>query len=91
MPEFRGRYSTAIGAERALRRYGGGTLDATLDDKFTPVTASLARRGDIIMSGGLLGICLGLHLVAVGQEGEREGLIRIARSAWDQPLAWRVG
>lgn len=91
MPEFRGRYSTVIGAERALRRYGAGTLDATLDGKFQTIAASLARRGDIVMSGGLLGICMGPHLVAVGQEGEREGLIRIDRRGWDDPRAWRVG
>lgn len=91
MPEFRGRYTTAIGAERALRRYGAGTLDATLDNKFTPVVASLAKRGDIVMSGGLLGISMGPHLVAVGRDEAREGLIRIERRAWDDPLAWRVG
>lgn len=91
MPEFRGRYKTATGAVRALRRHGAGTLDATLDTKFTPIPASLARRGDIVMSGGLLGVCMGHHLVAVGQEGKREGLVRIERHVWDAPLAWRIG
>ncbi len=88
--EFRGRYSTARGSVRALRKFGAGDLAATLDGKFERVPASLAQRGDIVMSSGLLGICLGPFLAAVGAEGDREGLIRIDRAAWVAPLAWRV-
>ncbi len=90
MPEFRGHYSTAIGSARALRRFGKVTLAATLDAKFESVSAPLAQRGDIVMTGGLLGICLGAFLVAVGREGDHEGLIRIERSSWVEPRAWRV-
>lgn len=90
MPEFRGRYSTAIGSARALRRYGAGTLDATLDTKFRRIGAALAHRGDIVMSGGLLGFNWGSFLIAVGSEGDREGLVRIDRSRWVDPIAWRV-
>lgn len=90
MPEFRGRYTTPRGSVRALRRLGRGTLAATLDAKFETVEASLAQRGDIVMSDGLLGICFGAFLIAVGREGDREGLIRIERAAWSAPRAWRV-
>ncbi len=90
MPEFRGRYSTPRGSARALRRFGAGTLAATLDSKFEATDAGLAQRGDIIMSGGLLGICFGPFLIAVGSEGDREGLIRIDRPAWVEARAWRV-
>lgn len=90
MPEFRGRYSTAIGSARALRRHGAGELDATLDRKFAQVAPAMAHRGDVIMSGGLLGICLGPFLVAVGRQGDHEGLIRIDRARWAEPRAWRV-
>lgn len=90
MPEFRGRYTTARGSVRALRRIGDGTLAATLDRKFEAVDAPLAHRGDIVMSDGLLGICLGPFLVAVGAEGEREGLVRIERARWNAPRAWHV-
>ncbi|MBM6576338.1 hypothetical protein KCP91_08130 [Microvirga sp. SRT01] len=90
MPEFRGHYTTARGSVRALRRIGRGTLAATLDAKFESVEPSLAQRGDIIMSSGLLGICFGAFLIAVGREGEREGLIRIDRPVWVEPRAWRV-
>lgn len=90
MPEFRGRYSTAIGSARALTRYGAGTLDATLDGKFERVPAALAHRGDVVMSGGLLGIGMGAFLIAVGSQGDHEGLVRIDRAAWVQAAAWRV-
>lgn len=90
IPEFRGRYTTAIGSARALRRYGAGTLAATLDGKFTRIDPAFAHRGDIIMSSGLLGLGWGAFLIAVGSEGDREGLIRIERDRWVDPIAWRV-
>lgn len=91
MAEFRGRYTTAIGSARALRRYGAGTLAATLDIKFERISHALAQRGDIVMSHGLLGIGWGSFLIAVGSEGDREGLIRVERWRWSDPIAWRVG
>jgi hypothetical protein len=90
MPEFRGRYTTARGSVKALRKIGAGDLATTLDRKFRAVSPALAHRGDIVMSGGLLGICLGGFLVAVGAEGEREGLIRIDAARWNEPRAWHV-
>lgn len=90
MPEFRGRYSTAIGSARALRRFGAGDLASTLDRKFEGISASLAQRGDIVMTGGLLAIAWGDFAFAVGSEGDREGLIRMERSRWIEARAWRV-
>lgn len=90
MPEFRGHYSTAIGSARALRRFGRITLAATLADKFETVAPGMAHRGDIVMSSGLLGICWGPFLFAVGREGDRDGLVTIERRRWVEPCAWRV-
>jgi hypothetical protein len=90
MPEFRGKYRSAAGSTRALRRIGGGDLPRTLDMKFQQIPASLAQRGDIIMHDGLLGICLGAAVVAVGREGEREGLVLFDRTALLNSRAWRV-
>jgi hypothetical protein len=94
MPEFRGRYSTAIGSARALKRFGAGTLPATLDTKFEDIAPALAQRGDLVMAHGNLGIAFNDFMFAVGQEtdGEtaREGLIRIARRDWGEARAWRV-
>lgn len=90
MPEFRGRYTTAIGSARALRRYGAGSLPATLDTKFARVPASLAQRGDLVMTDRLLSVAWGAFAIAVGQEADREGLIRLDRGQWIDPIAWRV-
>lgn len=90
MAEFRGHYATAIGSARALRKFGAGDLASTLDAKFERVSSALAHRGDIVMSAGALGICMGPFLIAVGIEGEREGLTRFDRAAWADPLAWHV-
>jgi len=95
MGEFRGRYSTALGSARALKKIGAGTLEDTLGTKFARVAFPLAHRGDLVMSSGLLGICFGSYLIAVGAEvaagvTTREGLIRIERARWVDPIAWRV-
>lgn len=90
MPEFRGQYRSVAGSSRALRQIGGGDLPRTLDTKFRQVPASLAQRGDIVMHDGLLGICLGPVIVAVGREDQREGLVLFARAEWIEPRAWRV-
>lgn len=90
MPEFRGRYRTQLGSVRALKRFGAGTLDATLDTKFVRVAPSLAQRGDLVMSAGAIGVVWNSVLIAVGSEGAREGLIQIERVRWVDPIAWRV-
>lgn len=91
MPEFRGRYRTRLGSLRALRRFGAGTLEATIDAKFARTHAAIAQRGDLVMSNGVMGLCFGAFLIAVGSEGDREGLIRIDRARWVDPIAWAVG
>jgi hypothetical protein len=90
MKEFRSKYRTAEGSRQALRTIGKGTLIKTLDAKFKRVPPGLAQRGDVVMHKGLLGICLGTHLVAVGRQGERDGLVLFERSTWIKPRAWRV-
>jgi ferric-dicitrate binding protein FerR (iron transport regulator) len=90
MPEFRGAYSTQRGARRALATHGASKLSLTLDTKFARVPASLAHRGDIVMHAGAIGIAGAGFLFMVGSEGEREGLIKVPRCEWIDPLAWRV-
>lgn len=86
---FRGRYSTAAGSARALKRYGAGDLKSTFDTLLPPRPIGYARRGDVVMSGGAVGICAGGFALFVGQEPEHEGLIRIPRTEWAH--AWSVG
>lgn len=89
-PEMRGRYSTARGSVYAARKYGAGTLAATLDAKFAAVAPALAQRGDLVMSDGAVGVTFGPAAVFVGREGERAGLVREAMPAAGWDAAWRV-
>lgn len=86
---FRGRYTTARGATRALKRYGAGTIEATLDTMFGQIRTAFARRGDLVMCAGMVGICVGGAALFVGEENGAPGLVRFDRSAWAQ--AWAVG
>lgn len=86
---FRGKYSTARGSHRALKRYGAGTLEATVDALFPVIAPAFAQRGDIVLHGEALGVCVGRHALFVGQEGEREGLVHVPRDQWTK--AWKVG
>tara|TARA_R110002124_G_scaffold165640_3_gene333016 strand:- start:749 stop:1153 length:405 start_codon:yes stop_codon:yes gene_type:complete len=48
--EFRGRYTTELGAKRALLRYGAGDIRSTFTAKFgQPVARLKAVRGDIAL------------------------------------------
>lgn len=90
---FRGRYSTAGGATRALKRYGAGSIEATIDTKFEAVGRAFARRGDLVLMDGMVGVCIGGDAVFVGEE-QRDGtgvagLVRFPRARWSK--AWRVG
>lgn len=47
---YRGRYNTELGAARALKRYGKGTLIDTLNHELgAPAPRLHARRGDVVL------------------------------------------
>lgn len=81
---FRGRYKTEIGAARALRRFGAGTVEATYDAHFPSIPPALAQRGDIVLAQGAIGVCIGGEAIFAGDTGHQ----RIARAEWAR--AWRV-
>lgn len=85
---FRGQYANEIGCAKALKKFGAGDLVSTLDSLFTPCLAGFARRGDLVWNGTAVGVSMGAHALFVGQEGDREGLIRVPRAEWTR--AWRV-
>ncbi|RDE05441.1 DUF6950 family protein [Sphingomonas aracearum] len=82
---FRGRYQTEIGAARALRRFGAGSVEATFDATFPAIPPALARRGDLVMADGAIGVCVGGEAVFAGETGQ----VRWPRADWTR--AWRVG
>lgn len=92
--EFRGRYTTAAGATRALKRYGAGTLGATLDAKLPSNGRAFARRGDLALVEGLIAIVIGADAVALGdvptEDGLCQGWVHYPRQTWANKI-WSVG
>jgi len=86
---FRGRYRTAQGSARALRRFGAGALDATFDQLLGARPIGFARRGDLVMSAGAVGICIGAEGLFLRLPESGPGYERIGRAAWTH--AWSVG
>lgn len=85
---YRGKYRTAAGSAKALVKFGAGTLEATIDAAFEPIGRAFARRGDLVMYDGAVGICVGGDALFVGEEGGAAGLVRVPRVQWSK--AWRV-
>ncbi|GAL18538.1 hypothetical protein JCM19235_1961 [Vibrio maritimus] len=57
MEEYRGRYSTKIGAKRALTKFGHDSVTAAFDEKFERVPYAFARFGDLVqMDTGEMGV-----------------------------------
>lgn len=85
-PEFVGQYDTREGAAKALRDLGKGTLISTFNTGFARKKPPFAQRGDVVMSQGALGICLGAEGLFL-QDGDA-GYSRIPRAAFVK--AWAV-
>lgn len=85
MAEFRGKYRTLAGSLRALRDIGAGDLESTMNAKFDPMPVSHARRGDIVLFDGSIGIVAGSFAWFVSDDG----LERVPREYWEK--AWANG
>lgn len=82
---IRGRYQTAIGAGRVMKREGG--LEAIADSRLGErVAPKLAQRGDVVLLDGshgpTLGVCLGVEAAAPGEGGLMLVPMRKAQAAW---------
>jgi hypothetical protein len=76
---FRGKYHTANGAARALRKIGAGDLESTFDRYLTAHPApAFAQRGDIVFNGVAVGVCVGSDALFIA-DGE---VTRLPRSEW---------
>lgn len=83
---WRGRYSTALGAQRLMKQRGFKDAAAIADSHFEPIPVRLARRGDLVLHDeGNLGICNGLRSLFLAQGG---GLL--ACDTLQCVAAWRV-
>jgi hypothetical protein len=82
---WRGRYATAAGSVRVMRRLGWQTLPAMGCALLgAPIQPLCAQRGDIAMWGGAFGVCAGAVAVFVAQAGLTE------RPMTETTMAWRV-
>ncbi|WP_247686986.1 DUF6950 family protein [Pseudoalteromonas luteoviolacea] len=64
--DFRGHYSTAIGAKRRLTRLGFNSIESVFKHHLKPIETSYAQRGDIALvewDGELIGGIVGLGYV----------------------------
>lgn len=60
MAEFRGRYKTRLGAMKALKRIGGGSLETALTKVFgKPISPGFGDKGDVALLGDACGLVLG--------------------------------
>ncbi|EAQ47285.1 hypothetical protein MED193_18869 [Roseobacter sp. MED193] len=70
---WRGRYRTALGAHRVMKRLGWDSLEAAGRDLLgTPLPTVLqAKRGDLVLggSGPAYGVCVGAKVVFVAPDG----------------------
>lgn len=67
--EFRRKYNTKEGADRALKEYGSRTLYHTLYKKFgRPVPAVSASRGDLCLHKGMIGVIYGPWVLFLTEE-----------------------
>ena len=84
MAEFRGKYDSEFGSLRALKEIGQGTLESTMDSKFQEIEIGNAKRGDIALFDGSVGVVMGSFAWFVSDDC----LERVPRSMWDK--AWSV-
>lgn len=84
-PHLVGGYDDREGAMLVLRERGEGTLTKTLDAIFEPCLPGFARRGDLVMTQGAVGICMGATGLFLTEE---DGLARMPRA--DFTHGWRV-
>lgn len=83
---WRGRYKTALGAERFRRKAGYPSMEAAgmaLLGEPLP-TPLLAQRGDVVFAQDAFGVCVGARAAFVGAKGLEFLRLR------DCVLAWRV-
>lgn len=85
----RGKYNSLDGSVRYLKKLGADSPSEYLDKTFPPVPKAFARRGDLVLAEGNVGVCVGGVSLFIGYENEEPGLIRIPFAEWQ--AAWAIG
>lgn len=84
-PYFLGTYGSRGEATKVLRTLGKGTLLRTMDSLFERRPVGMARRGDLVMAEGAIGVCMGAFGMFLTED---DGLARLPRAAFTH--AWTV-
>lgn len=82
---FRGKYKTAGGSVRALRREGYLDAWSVFDAHLSEIPPAFAQRGDVAMYSGAMGICIGRTALFLTED---EGLTARPMIEWTR--CWRV-
>jgi hypothetical protein len=86
----RGKYMSFASAYSYLKKLGFESAEQLLDSLFDVKPAAFAQRGDLVMADdGIPAVCVGAVALAIGQQGETQGLYGVARDRWVK--AWAVG
>jgi len=85
IPEFIGAYDSLKTSIKALKTIGAGTLENTMDAKFTEIQIGYAQTGDLAFHDGSIGVIIDGDALFVSDDG----LVRISRDKWAK--AWSVG
>ena len=85
----RGRYRSAASASRYLRGIGFRSAEELLDSILPGIPAAFAQRGDIVLSDGVPGVCIGGEALFVCHDQGDTGPERRALPRWQR--AWAVG
>jgi hypothetical protein len=88
--EYRGKYTTAVGAARALKRHGGGDVLSMMNSKFISIRPSFAQRCGMVCyefdgMGNTVGLCVGEKSAFVALSGD---IVYVP--TLDCHSAWRV-
>jgi len=85
IPEFIGAYDSLKTSIKALKTIGAGTLEKTMDAKFTEIPIGYAQTGDLAFHDGSIGVIMDTDALFVSDDG----LVRISRDKWSK--TWSVG
>jgi len=85
IPEFICAYDSLKTSIKALKTIGAGTLEKTMDAKFTEIQIGYAQTGDLAFHDGSIGVIIDSDALFVSDDG----LVRISRDKWCK--IWSVG
>lgn len=88
----RGKYKSLASAYVHLKKMGHESPEALLDSLFEQKPIGFAQKGDLVLcradNGEQPGVCFGAFALVVGEEGTKQGLIRLSRDRWLK--AWAI-